>query len=359
MDFSKVKTIGRTYLLDDKLFMNFSGSGVIFKMKGNKLIIKLFATKYDNDTNRPYISVIINEVRKDYALTEEHNIIEINLTDQLNTVEILKRTESSVSFVAIEDIIVDEFINYEFMDKLKIEFFGDSITCGYGNLCDNPEEGFTTKTESFLEGYAYLTTKKLDALYSAICVSGFPIYKARWNLSFPIESVADMLSISAYSEELTLKTAQVWDNSQYIPDVVVVNLGTNDCSYFTEGQSWVDELVKEYNGFENVLKLDVFKNELNNLRLKIISFLDNLFKMYKDVKVVWALGMLEINPHVQEVFDEALKNYNNPNLYQFTFTSLQKSSGRGAAWHPSSQMHIDASNELSEFIKDVVLGGVK
>ena len=84
MDFSKVKTIGRTYLLDDKLFMNFSGSGVIFKMKGNKLIIKLFATKYDNDTNRPYISVIINEVRKDYALTEEHNIIEINLTDQPN-----------------------------------------------------------------------------------------------------------------------------------------------------------------------------------------------------------------------------------------------------------------------------------
>ena len=62
---NKIKCVGRTYIKDDKLYMNFSGSGVIFKMKGNKLIIKLFATKYDNDTNRPYISVIINEVRKD------------------------------------------------------------------------------------------------------------------------------------------------------------------------------------------------------------------------------------------------------------------------------------------------------
>ena len=34
--------------------------------------------------------------------------------------------------------------------------------------------------------------------------------------------------------------------------------------------------------------------------------------MYKNVKVIWALGMIEINDHVQKVFDKALKEYNNP-----------------------------------------------
>ena len=72
---NKVEYIGRTYFEDDKLFMNFSGSGVRLLVSGEKVVLKMFATRYSCDNNRPYISVFVNDNRVDYALTEEINTI--------------------------------------------------------------------------------------------------------------------------------------------------------------------------------------------------------------------------------------------------------------------------------------------
>lgn len=349
----KIKPIGRTHIKDNKFFMNFSGSGVTFKTRGEKLIIKFYATKFDDKNSCPFVSVLIDDTRIDYKVDEEHKVIEIPMSSSIHNVTILKRTETSVSFLAIEEIIVDEFIALEEENKFKIEFYGDSLTCGFGNLSNNPEDKFSTESESFLDSYAYLLSQKLNADYSAICVSGFPIYKSRWNEGFPIDSVADMISICDYSEDMKMETSVPWDNSKFIPNLVVVNLGTNDCSYFTEGQKWVDDLIAKYGSFENVLNSEEMKKELVSLENKIISFLDDIFALYKKVKVIWALGMIYVNPHIQEVFDRVLNNYNNSNVYQFNFKVREICDERGAVYHPNKKMHLIASEELAEFIKEI------
>lgn len=354
---NKLKYIGRTYIKDDSLYMNFSGSGIMLYANTDKLILNVRGTKYNDNNGCPYISILIDDIRYDYAINEELKIITMNLPYGKHYIKILKRTESSVSFVKIEKIIVDDFLKIEKEDKLKIEFYGDSITCGYGSIGDDPLQGFTTSTESFLDSYAYLTTKILNAHYSAVCVSGFPIYKSRWNEGFPIESVADMISICDYSEDLTFDTAIKWDNNKYIPDIVVVNLGTNDCSYYTEGEHWVDELVKIYGSFQNVLKCEEFINKLKPLKNKVKSFLDDLFNLYPNVKVIWATGMIYMDKHVIDMLGEALDEYSNNNLFKFKFTSLDKSKDFGTNWHPGKTMHKDAALELVQFIKDHILGG--
>ena len=240
---NKIKFIGRGYYKDDVININFSGSGIQLYAKTDKLILNLKGTKYDDPNGCPYVSILIDDIRYDFPVNEELKVINMSLPYGKHDIKILKRTESSVSHVSI---------------LLKIEYYGDSITCGYGSIGDDPLLGFTTATESFLDGYAYLTAKLLDADYSAICVSGFPIYKSRWNEGFPIESVADMISISDYSEDMTFDTAIPWDNNKFIPDIVVVNLGTNDCSYFTPGEHWVDDLVNKYGSFEEVLECEEF-----------------------------------------------------------------------------------------------------
>ena len=349
----KIKFIGRTHVADNKLFMNFSGSGIKFKVLTEELVIKMYATKYNEVNSYPYISVLIDDERYDYGLYQEHHEIKMTLSKEPHTIEILKRTESPVSFAAIEDIVAEAFLEIEEENKLKIEFYGDSLTCGYGNLCNNPNLPFTSHTESFLESYAYLTAKLLNADYSAICVSGFPIYKSRWNQGFPIDSVADMVSICDYSEDMSFETAHAWDNSKFIPHVVVVNLGTNDCSYFTEGQDWVDELVKEKGSFDEALRDAKFQSELVKLGEKVKSFLNKLFELYgPDLKVVWALGMIELQKHVTDVIDLAIKEYNNPNVFQLAFSNLKKSNDFGANWHPGAMMHKTAALELVELIKN-------
>ena len=231
---NKIKPIGRTYIKDSKLFMNFSGSGVKFLVKTKKLIINLTGTRVEDSTKRPYVSLLIDDIRQDYAIDNLDYSIELDLSDDIHKVEVIKRTESSVSFCAITKIQADKFLEYIENTRVKLEFYGDSLTCGFGDLSECRDEPFETRTESFLEGYAYLTSRALDAEYSAVCVSGFPVYKAKWNEGFPIDSIADMVSISDYSEDMTFDTVIPWDNSKYKPDIVVINLGSNDACTFIQ-----------------------------------------------------------------------------------------------------------------------------
>ena len=71
----KIKPIGRTHIKDNKFFMNFSGSGVTFKTRGEKLIIKFYATKFDDNNACPFVSVLIDDTRIDYKVNEEYKII--------------------------------------------------------------------------------------------------------------------------------------------------------------------------------------------------------------------------------------------------------------------------------------------
>ena len=196
----------------------------------------------------------------------------------------------------------------------------------------------------------------LNADYSAICVSGFPIYKSRWNEGFPIDSVADMVSICDYREDMTFETAYKWDNSKYIPQIVIINLGTNDCSYFTEGQAWVDNLIKEKGSFDEALKDSYFQNELFNLGEKVKKFLDHLFTLYgKDLKIIWTLGVMYTQEHVNKVIENAIKEYNHSNVHYFTFNSPNMSNDFGANWHPGAMRHKNSALELVDFIKKHIL----
>lgn len=352
----RIKLVGRTYFDSDLLYTNFSGSGIKCKVESNVFSITFYASLYADTNNRPYVSILVDGVRNDYALDEEFKTISINLADGIHDVEVLKRTESSVSFAAIKDIKADNFYPIEEENKLKIEFYGDSLTCGFGNLSNDPSEPFTTSTESFLDGYSYLLAKKLNADYSAICVSGFPVYKSRWNQGFPLDSVADMISIAGYSNDMTINTAPKWNNSQYIPDLVVINLGTNDESYLTEGIDWIDELIKKCGSYEAAKASDEFKKELGALRLRTIRFFEDLYKTYgKDLKVLYLIGMVWCSQFIYDTLQIAVEDFNNPNVYYYRLNEPKSNDVFGAVWHPGKEMHARTCEEVYEYIKNNIL----
>lgn len=106
--------------------------------------------------------------------------------------------------------------------KRKIEFVGNSITCGSDVLI--PEHGMETETiyESAYYSYAGQTAKKLDAEYHSICSSGRGIYlNCDGTKTFRLPAVYDKLGAGD-------KINGKWDHGKWHPDVVVMNLGTND-----------------------------------------------------------------------------------------------------------------------------------
>lgn len=105
--------------------------------------------------------------------------------------------------------------------KWKLEFIGDSITCGYGVLGPKEEPGFHTFEEDATRAYAFRTAERIGADISIAGASGKGI-------------VANCLGDRS---DMTLRQAFRWADRQgnpypfpaeNVPDVVVVNAGTND-----------------------------------------------------------------------------------------------------------------------------------
>jgi len=110
---------------------------------------------------------------------------------------------------------------------LRVEFVGDSITCGYGNEVSTTTPDrfhYTTINSNANAAYGAIAARLLDAEYVAVAISGRGVYRN-------YRDEAGELAAAYYDDTLPDDaTAPPWDFTRYLPDVVVVNLGTNDFS---------------------------------------------------------------------------------------------------------------------------------
>jgi lysophospholipase L1-like esterase len=146
-----------------------------------------------------------------------------------HTVEIVKRTESFVGKGVFGGfrIRAGTTLLPPALRRHRIEFIGDSITCGYGDMVsirDPSGAHFTAANENENLAWGGVTARTLDAELMVVAYSGRGIYRNYED--GPGETLPQM-----YLKSLPDDPAPVaWNPSASIPDVVVVNLGTNDFS---------------------------------------------------------------------------------------------------------------------------------
>ena len=128
-----------------------------------------------------------------------------------------------------------------------MEFIGNSITCGYGVEADSPREPFTYETENHFYSYAALTARALNAQHHAIARSGIGVYR---NWGAPASGSRDCMP-AMYEQVMFTDPSELWDHSLYTPDVVCLNLGTNDTS---EGNYDFDRMEDAYRRFIAALR---------------------------------------------------------------------------------------------------------
>lgn len=101
----------------------------------------------------------------------------------------------------------------------RIEFVGDSITAGYCNLCEETSEG-NVFAESQYESWTNRVANQLNAEFHTIAWSGYGMVNNCCGGTTTMPMV--------YPRTLATVEDALWDFSSWIPDVVVINLGTND-----------------------------------------------------------------------------------------------------------------------------------
>lgn len=258
-----LKFIGRSAAVGDEIILSASGSGVEFICKGDYAEITLAPENPNTSSSHlPRVAVYSDGNLVAAECISEEKTYRINTGYSGTVITLVKLSEamySSVKFTKVASYGIKEIEPTE-EKKLKIEFIGDSITCGYGT--DGGRYGsFSTQTENFTKTYAYLTAEKLDADYSAVCYSGYGVLTGYTENG----SINDKVVMNEYEKacHLTGQEDLLWDFSKEINNVVVINLGTNDASYcsgsdygkqlFTDAYVQMLRTVREKNPYAYIL----------------------------------------------------------------------------------------------------------
>ncbi len=211
----------------------------------------------------------------------------------------------------------------------KIEFIGNSITCGYGVEATDASMPFSNETENHYYTYAAITARTLKAQHLVVARSGIGIYR---NYNGPRTGSPDCMP-AMYEQTLFSDPSETWDHSLYTPDVVCVNLGTNDTST---------------DNYDTKLLTQAYRNFLKTLRghypqAKIV-FLTGTMLSEKPAKVV----KTALNTVVAEA-----KQQGDTNLYRFDMSPQTGALGMGASYHPSLRQQQKMANELTAFLKTI------
>ena len=212
----------------------------------------------------------------------------------------------------------------------KIEFIGNSITCGYGIEANSEAEHYTEETANFYYTYAARTARNLNAQALVVARSGIGVYRSSNG-----PKTGDKVNMNTeYPYTLLYNNQQKWDFSRYTPDVVCINLGTNDTSTQCA---------------DSVLLLNGFKQLYKQVR-----------SHYPKAKIVLLCGcmmngqqLLSAQQAMNTTVDYAHQQ-GDAEVYRFDFTPHDGSLGYGADWHPSMRQHEKMANELTPFLQKLM-----
>ncbi|MFA6980841.1 MAG: T9SS type A sorting domain-containing protein [Ignavibacteriaceae bacterium] len=310
------------FSVPDKPAIFWPGTSIRANFEGPLLLIML-----DDKTGKSFYDVYIDE---DYAhphlvdclAGSKSYVISGSLTNTVHSLLIFRRTEASTGptiFLGIQINDGKTLTTPPVRPTHKLVFYGDSITCGYGNEApDNGADDNLSQENNFL-AYGAIASRLLNAEYLCIAKSGIGV----------MISWFDQV-MSQYYYRLNPESADSkWDFNKFNPDVVVVNLFQND--------SWL-----------------LSTRDSSQITTAYVNFIREIRINHPDAFIVCSLGSMDatktgspwpgyIEGAVQ--YMRTADNDTNIDTYFFPFDP---------AWtkHPRVRHHLVMGQKLASFINE-------
>lgn len=188
----------------------------------------------------------------------------------------------------------------------KMLFIGDSITAGYGVNGKETDLVFTTETEDVTKAYPYLTAEAFGAEAWFACFSGGGMI-SRWIPPEEEKPLTDILLPEVFDKSI---------DAVYIPDIVCLNIGTNDASY-TRGDAQKEAVFAE----------------------AYMEFVKKLIMYYPNAYILIQYGLMEesLVDTIQNVAEQCAGLGSRCSFLRLPM--LDKADGCGTGAHPSSITH--------------------
>lgn len=344
-DWTKVRILGRyTVDADGNLWPVTSAAEVSFRLTGaTRLTLCLRSDDSVTDPGRtairPRFALDINGERITDRLmenTEETIAVPADRLAGSDLIRLVKLSECTQSLFALTALETDGEITPVPEKPLKIEFIGDSITCGYGVEGDLTRT-FTTATENAEKAFAFLTARALNADVVMDSFSGHGVLSAYTEGDIDTEGLVPLFYEKIGSNAYVLpggKTLQQisWDFSLFRPDYIVINLGTNDFSW-TRG---IPERVEAYE---------------RNYR----EFLTMVRRNNPDARILCVLGIMgtALNDAMVRAAGQWSRDNGDPEIRTLTVDEQdQERDGIGTDYHPSEITQRLLAEKVTTAIKE-------
>ena len=313
-----ISLYGRYTKKNDLPAFDWPNSGMSFRFRGNA--ISVCFTPFD--TVEPvYVRVTVDGKARRFCLTSgQERVIVEGLQNRVHDFELLKVSESPFRICPSEIIIngitpaIYPTVNNN-TAKPKIEFIGDSLTAGYGNLSEPTVTVYLAAEQDSTRAYPYIVSKFIGAEAHYVCFSGKGIVNS-WNGEREYE-------IPEIFTTASRETKEPWDFNSWTPDVVMVNAGTNDYNGGVQDEEFIEYAKK---------------------------FLEFIRSKYPDAYIVWAYGLTTVK--AEPALKKAVEEFNDPKVSYLHLPSMYEYKDEiGGNGHPNAKCHARTAKLVAKYIK--------
>jgi len=174
--------------------------------------------------NHNYLEVVVDGVAKRIQTKSAHDTIVVaeDLTGGVHTLLVCKNTEANIGYLELVGIRCKQLLKPSPKPVRKIEFIGNSITCGTGSdVSEIPcGKGVWQDQHNAYLSYGTITARTLNAQYHLSSVSGIGLMHSCCGMNIIMPKVFDKISMR--NDTIS------WNFKRYQPDVVTICLGQND-----------------------------------------------------------------------------------------------------------------------------------
>ena len=270
--------------------INFKGTGISGEFK-------------DQDTSNYYNVIIDHDSIRVIQFDTLKRMVALasGLPYGKHSLQLFKRTEwdkGKTWFYGFETNAKTKLLKPAKLPKRKIEFFGNSITCGYA-IYDKDKDFPFGYYENNYDAYAAITARHFNAQYHCTAKSGIGIMVSWFPLIMP----------EMYNRLDPTDSTSKWDFSKYTPDVVVINLFQND--------SWIvtmpgNEQFKNRFGTKPPDEAEIVKAYKN--------FVETIRSTYPKAQIICMLGSMDITKKGSPwpgYVEKAVAEMNDPKIFTY------------------------------------------
>ncbi len=277
-----------------------------------------------SQSGKSWLNVYIDDLPvRVMRIDPDHQLYQLadDLEDIPHTITLQKRTEAGFGTVKFVDLTAENgsFLPPPIARPHQILVIGDSITCGYGNEAQIPCDCDASRENNAL-AYSSLLGEYLNAEALIVGASGTGCFQ---NFGGSKEGRMSDYFMETICPDLDSKAID-----PFRPEVIVINLGTNDWS------------------------APIDPPDYSNRYRQLVNFIRD---RYPSSELFCVIGPMNLGPSPYlEALVKSLNKEGDAHIHFMEFPLIKRpEDGMGGSGHPSVKKHQQMAVQLSNMIKQV------